>query len=165
MNQCLSPSVLGEIRRNISQSLTDTFQIMFHLDVFLLPKNAPPQDSPMICAYMDMVHQKSKGTLSISMTQDLAQHIAVQLDPLNAHPSLAIIQDVVNEVDNIVANHVRTYLCSQVRGDLNISLPKAGMPPKREMSPQAINLHFRIRENDVVSLDFTYHPQTVPSSV
>ncbi len=109
MNQFLSTSTLNEIRRDINQTLTDTFQMMFHLEAFLLPQGRVTADDKLVCSHMDLIEKNTTtGTLSISMTRDLAQFIATQLDPLATEPSPALAQDVVNEIDNIIANHLRS---------------------------------------------------------
>ena len=131
---------------------------MFHLDVFLLPQNLVTENGQMVCSYMEMAKQNATtGILSISMTRDLAHYIALQLDPINTTPSPTLIQDVVNEINNIIANHLRAYICTNIGIDLKMSLPKAGLPAKQITSPQIVNLHFRIREDDTLNLTFSYN--------
>ena len=157
MKQFLSSTTLNEIRRDINQTLTDTFQMMFHLEVFLLPQGHAPADDRMVCSHMDLMEKNATtGTLSISMTQDLAHYITTQLDPLATEPSPAQLQDIVNEIDNIIANHLRSYIFTHVGVDLEMSLPKPGMPANPTTKAQTINLHFRIRKEDSVNLSFSY---------
>jgi hypothetical protein len=154
MNFILTQQALNAVRRNISGSLTDTFQMMFQMDILQAPSNKVGLDDS-VCAYMELDHQATKACITITITRQLIKSIADQLAPGGMAGSAEVIQDIVCEITNIVGNHLRSYLSDKMGVEFIISLPKPG-PPKVEEPPHMFNLHFRIRENDCIDLDFSY---------
>ena len=163
MNRFLSQNALSEIRRNISRSLADTFQMMFHLDIFLLPCLQPLQDEQIIHSYMNITHQESYARLTISISSRLVKYICASLTPGITEHAAHITQDIVCEITNIVGNHLASYLAETHGLRIKLSLPFPGPSPVPSELAHALDLHFRIRENEHLDLDLSYTspPQSV----
>ena len=157
MSKQLPPAAFFEIRRNITEALKETFQMMFHLDVFTLPQIQFNEEYEVICAHMCMINPDSKIVLSIAVTRDLVEFIAMTIDPSVRMPSPPVVQDIVCEINNIIGNHLKTYINENVGIDFEMNLPKAGALPK-DSAAQTFDLHFRIRKDDEIDLSFTYMP-------
>jgi hypothetical protein len=161
MSFALSPQSLTAIRRNISSSVTDTFQMMFQMDIFSMPEFQQSEENKPICAFMELVHQDTRACITISITRMVVEHIGGLLAPGGAGSSPEVVQDIVCEVTNIVGNHLRSYLSDKLSAEFKISMPRPGSPPPTDPQP-LFNLHFRIRENDAINLDFGYNtPDTI----
>lgn len=159
MNQYFSSAALHEISENVSRSLTNTFQMMFQLDLSLLPHTQDNGDGQLICSYMDLSYKKARARLSLAISKVSVESIAHNMEPDVTPPSPEIVQDIVCEVTNIVGNHLRSYISDKMGFMMDISLPHPGLPPADADDTSVINLFFRIMENDSVKLGLSYGTQ------
>jgi hypothetical protein len=131
--------------------------MMFQLDIFLMPRVTHGAGDQLVCAFMDLTYGDTKACITIAVTRLLLETISEQIGGGVQAPEIA--QDIACEITNIVGNHLRSYLSDKMGVEFVISLPKPGYPPDEE-PPHVFNLHFRIRENDSIDLDFRYAVST-----
>ena len=152
MKTLLTPETAQEVAHRMTQALTDTFKIVFCLDVFLLPQSHGRCSLQTVSAHIDMTDAEAKGVLAISMTQDLADHLAKHMDPHATSVADELVQDIICEIVNIVGNHARSFLHDKKGINLAIGLPKTGFPFTSGSSN--VNLNFHARENNDLYLGF-----------
>ena len=163
MNQFFSPDVLNEIRRSISRSLADTFQMMFQIDILLLPQLIKEENPEVVHAYIEMSYQEMQAILLIAISRQIIEQIADNLEPGVTPHSDAILRDVVREVTNIVANHLRSYVYDKMAVEFVLGLPQSGLPPQIANGVHAVGLHFRIKEHYTLDLDFSFVVPPTPA--
>ncbi|MDR3450683.1 MAG: hypothetical protein P4M15_13235 [Alphaproteobacteria bacterium] len=154
MTQPFSPEILRDIRRNISRSLTDTFQMMFQMDILMMQPPGPPSNNN-VSAHIDMANDETSACLSVTVSRKVVEHICRQLQP-GIPPQPHVVQDIVCEITNIVSNHLRSYMADKMGIEFALSLPKAGPAPANKVTENAISLHFRLQEQNCIELDFSY---------
>lgn len=155
MKSYFSGASLQAMQECVRDSLVETFQVMFCIDMKMLP--ATHTESGDASAYMEMVGKDDHVCLSISMAQQVVTMVADILEPSVRPHTQVLCDDVVNEICNIVSNVVRTYLISTYGVTYALSLPRLG---HGEEIPEAwtdrLLIHFRITADEGLNLEMTY---------
>jgi len=159
MSVVLSPVALGEISHNINQVLTDTFHMMFNMDVSLLAKHHPPLKQGMIFSHIDMSHVNATAFMTVAINRHLAESLASKLDPDTQPPLSSVVQDIVCEINNIAGNHLRAYLCSKAGMEFKLSLPRPGHAEIKDKNTQDLTMQFLVGKIDNLDLEFSYVPK------
>lgn len=153
---------MDEIRDSIKQSLSDTFQIMFNLDIFLLPQ-LPPGEGDAVTAYVDMAWKEAKpeaattkAHLTVAVAREIVQLICDRTEPAVPVHSAIMIQDVVCEITNIGANHLRSHLCDKMDLEVVLGLPVAGLPTRAPDHGEGVTLYFRVKDSSDLKVDLSY---------
>ncbi|MDD4616074.1 MAG: chemotaxis protein CheX [Alphaproteobacteria bacterium] len=111
----VSADVVDSIKKNIERLVRDVFLLMFNLTLFDAP-DAVIDDEDSVTARLVLRHEKIKVCISFRIKSTTAEIIAKRVGIVQTdNQSLALYQDVVCELTNIVGNNLRTVL-SEVPG-------------------------------------------------
>jgi CheY-specific phosphatase CheX len=151
-----SKAMLNDIRNAIQQTLVETFQVMFNINVNVKPHQGPVTLDEVVCSYIEMVHEDTKVLLSIATSKPVIKMICdrIERDP-NKHTK-AMIEDVISELTNIISNQLRTSFSYQHDIMFEIGLPKVCDPNYTVKGAQTLKVHFLVTPENIFDMDITY---------
>lgn len=150
--------MLDQLKQQVSQSLTDTFNIMFNLNIMAAPSPPKPRDEKALKAFVEFQNGATTAFLNVALPPPVIEKMMKALDVDNKQYTAEMGQDVTCEVLNIVGHSLLNFFANFPDSSFVVSMPKAGSPANGSTPPdaEALSLHFLDDADDAVDVDFIY---------
>ena len=150
-----SPAIIKEIRLDIERILIETFHVMLSLDVVVIPGIELMEGQDRICSYLKMKHGSTEAVLALSTSRTVVNLLCDRIEQGVSPHSEALITDVISELTNIVANHLRTKLNYSYDILFDVSLPHSGCIPDVPHNVHVLKIYFVLDEADRFNVNLT----------
>jgi flagellar motor switch protein FliM len=158
VEKIFTPDVLDQLKQQVSQSLTDTFAIMFNLNLMVRPLPSKPKEEKALKAFVEFKSGGTTAFLNVTLPTPIVEKMMKALDLDNKQYTPEIGQDVTCEVINIVGHSLLNYFANIPGTPFVVGMPQIGSSAKGFKPPdaEALNLHFFNGSDDAVDVDFIY---------
>ena len=146
---------LRQITNNLHRSLADTFLLMFQMDVVALSDAVMSDSDKYMSSSIDLVGHETDARLTFAADRALIEQICHNLFPSSTPVSQEICQDTNNEIANIIANSLRTYIFDKLDLTFLLSLPYAGAARPLLKSGDSVSLAFNAPGDKGMFLTFS----------
>ncbi len=157
VSKIFTPVILEQLKKHVSRSLTDTFNLMFNLNLSACAVPPAGGSDKTQKAYVEFTGGKTTAFLNATIPDHIVKAMVATLGLPEGQYTPAVAQDITCEILNIVGHAVCTFLTTQQGVRFHIGLPKPGTPQeKTPVDAETLSVHFLGTAEAIMNLDFVY---------